>query len=114
MTFSDFKIGPASHLFAALGRDWAAVLDGAQSYEGLRHAILECDDGDVGRFVRAVRRYAGVCSSGEFSLLVAVCALADFGHVADDLSRGTAWQNITRGCDQEYRAAIAACVEAAP
>ncbi len=113
MAFSDFKIGPARHLFAALGKDWVAVLDGAQSYEGLRRAILGYNDPD-GRFVRAVRRYVGVCSSGEFSLLLAVCALSDFGHVADDLSRGTAWQNITRGCDREYRAAIAACVEAAP
>jgi hypothetical protein len=40
--------------------------------------------------------------------------LADFAHVADELSGGRAWQDITRGCDLRFRAAIAACVEATP
>jgi hypothetical protein len=114
MSFSDLKVGPARHLFAALGADWATVFNAAQSFEGLRYAIVRHNDPDVGRFVRAVRRYAKVCSSGEYRLLLAICSLADFGHVADELSAGLAWQNIVRGCDREYRAAIAACVKHAP
>ena len=113
MPFSDFKVGPARGVFAGLGKHWNAVLDDAQSYEGLRRAIVKQNDPDIGRFVEAVRRYAGVCSSGEYRLLLAVCALCDFGHLADDLSGSSTWQNITRGCDQEFRAAIAACIEAA-
>lgn len=114
MSFSDFKTGPVHHLFVALGGDWAAILDEAQSYEELRHAVVLHNDRDVGHFVRAARRYAGVCSSGEFRLLLAICSLADFGHVADDLAAGMAWQHIVRGCDHQYRSAIAACVEHSP
>lgn len=114
MSLSEFKIGPARHLFAALGGDWSTVLDDSQSYEDLRRAIVLHNDPDVGRFVRAARRYARVCSSGEFRLLLAICAFADFGHVADEMSTGTAWQNIVRGCDRHYRSAIAACVEHSP
>jgi hypothetical protein len=47
------------------------ILGDAQSYEELRHGILEHNDPDHGRFVRAFRRYAQVCSSGEFRLLLA-------------------------------------------
>ncbi|MFQ3451794.1 hypothetical protein PMN64_00495 [Bradyrhizobium sp. UFLA01-814] len=114
MKFSEFKHGPARHLFAGLGGEWLAIFDGTHSFEELRFAIIDRNDKDVGRFVRAIRRYAGFCSSGEFRLLLAVAAFADFGHVADDLSGNTTWQNITRGCDADYRAAIAACVMAAP
>jgi hypothetical protein len=109
MLFSDFKQGPARGVMAALGKDWLAILDNTESYEELRHAIVEHNDPDTGRFVRYVRRYAGVCSSGEFRLLLALCCFADFGHVADEMSAGTTWQNIVRGCDNEFRAAIAAC-----
>ncbi|MBR0749983.1 hypothetical protein JQ582_39345 [Bradyrhizobium japonicum] len=114
MKFTEFKTGPARSVFAGLGKDWAAILDEAYSFEELRREIVFHNDRDVGRFVAAVRRYAGKCSSGEFRLLLAVCALADFGHVADELSGGRAWQDITRGCDLRFRAAIAACVEEAP
>lgn len=114
MSFLEFKTGAARHVFVALGGEWPAILDDAQSYEELRHAIVLHNDRDIGHFVRAVRRYAGVCSSGEFRLLLAICAFADFGHVADELSAGSAWQNIARGCDSRYRAAIAACVEHSP
>jgi hypothetical protein len=114
VSFSDFKVGPARHLFAALGADWATMFDAAQSFEGLRYAIVRHNDSDVGRFVRAVHCYAKICSSGEYRLLLAICALVDFGHVADELSAGLAWQKIVRGCDGRYRAAIAACVEHPP
>ncbi|MET4492184.1 hypothetical protein [Bradyrhizobium sp. LA7.1] len=82
MTFPTFKHGPGRHVFAGLGGDWLAIFDDAHSFEELRHAIIEYNDKDVGRFVRAVRRYAGVCSSGEFRLLPGIAACADFGHVA--------------------------------
>lgn len=52
--------------------------------------------------------------AGLYRLLLAVAAFADFGHVADELAGGRAWQDITRGCDLRYRAAIAACVAATP
>lgn len=115
MNFTEFKSGPARSIFAGLGTHWTAILDEAYSFEELRQEILFHNDrDDVGRFVAAVRRYAGKCSSGEYRLLLAICAFADFGHVADELSAGRAWQDITRGCDLRFRAAIAACVEAAP
>ncbi|MBR0999301.1 MULTISPECIES: hypothetical protein [Bradyrhizobium] len=114
MKFSEFKTGPARSVLAGLGRDWVAILDEANSFEELRREIVFHNDADVGRFGAAVRRYAGKCSSGEYRLLLAICALADFGHVADELAAGRAWQDITRGCDLRFRAAIAACVEAAP
>ena len=114
MEFTEFKSGPASSLFAGLGKDWAAIREEAYSFEHLRRTIIHYNDRDVGRFVAVVRRYAGKCSSGEYRLLLAVCALADFGHVADELAGGRAWQDITRGCDHRFQAAIAACVEAAP
>jgi hypothetical protein len=106
--------GPARSLFAGLGKDWAALLEHADSFEHLRHTIIRHNDRDVGRFVAAVRRYAKTCSTGEYRLLLAACALADFGHVADELADGRAWRDITRGCDLRFRAAIAACVQAAP
>jgi hypothetical protein len=114
MNFTEFESGPARCIFAGLGTDWAVILEEAYSFEELRQEIVFHNDRDVGRFVAAVRRYAGKCSSGEYRLLLAICAFADFAHVADELAGGRAWQDITRGCDLRFRAAIAACVEAAP
>lgn len=114
MNFAEFKLGPARSIFAGLGTDWAVILDEAYSFEELRQEIVFHNDRDVGHFVAAVRRYARKCSSGEYRLLLAICAFADFGHVADELSGGRAWQDMTRGCDLRFRATIAACVEAAP
>ncbi|MHC2623871.1 hypothetical protein ACVIW2_005903 [Bradyrhizobium huanghuaihaiense] len=113
MNFTEFKSGPARSIFAGLGTDWVAILDEAHSFEELRREIVFHNDRDIGRFVAAVRRYARKCSSGEYRLLLAICAFADFGHVADELAGGRAWQDITRGCELRFRA-IAACVEAAP
>ena len=64
--------------------------------------------------MKAVRRYAKSCSSSERHLLLAVCTVCDFGHLANDLAADRAWQDITTGCDARLRAAIAACVMAAP
>jgi hypothetical protein len=114
MEFTEFKGGPASSLFRGAGEGLGRHSERGPLVENLRRTIIHHNNRDVGRFVAAVRRYAGKCSSGEYRLLLAVCALADFGHVADELTGGRAWQDITRGCDFRFRAAIAACVEAAP
>jgi hypothetical protein len=41
-------------------------------------------------------------------------AFADFGQVADEMSAGMDWRSMVRGCDRQYRSAIAARVERAP
>jgi hypothetical protein len=104
MDFTDFKTGPARSVFAGLGQDWAALLQQASSFEHLRCVVISHNDRDIGRFVKAVRRYAKTCSSGEYRLLLAVTALADFGHVADELAGGRAWQDITRHVPRSQRA----------
>lgn len=114
MLFSEFQRGAAQHVFAGLGEQWLTILRQAGSYEDLRSTVVRVNDKDIGRFVAAVRRYAGKCSTGEFRLLLAICSLCDFGHIADEFASGHAWQNIARSCDREFRAAIAACVEASP
>ncbi|MBI5131499.1 MAG: hypothetical protein HZA66_18840 [Rhodopseudomonas palustris] len=115
MDYADFKTGPASRVFAGLGGEWASLLERSHSFGGLRHAVVSRNNEAHGCFVMAVRAYAGKASQGEHSLLLAICVLVDFGHVADKLSELLlTWQNIVRGCDRETRAAIAACIEAAP
>ena len=114
MNYDEFKGGPARSVFAGLGQDWASLLVLAGSFEQLRSMVIDRNDRDVGCFTKAVRRYATTCSTGEYLLLVAICALVDFADLADDLAGSRAWQDITRGCDGRFRAAIAACVEAAP
>jgi hypothetical protein len=115
MDYANFKTGPAGRVFAGLGGEWAGVLERSDSFHGLRQAVVQRNDESRGCFVTAVRTYAGVASQGELSLLLAICAMVDFGHVADKLSEPhLTWQNIVRGCDGQTRAAIAACIEAAP
>jgi hypothetical protein len=114
MEFAEFKNGPARSVFAGLGQVWPVLLERSDSFEHLRSAVVDQNDRDVGRFARAVRRYAKTCSTGEYRLLVAIRALVDFADLADDLAGARAWQDITRGCDARFRAAIAACVMEAP
>jgi hypothetical protein len=115
MDYLDFSRGPARRVFAGLGADWSTLLDHARSFEGLRSAVVARNDEYPGCFVIAVRSYAGTASGGERSLLLAVCTLCDFAHVADKLSeQHQAWQNIVSGCDHGFRAAVATCIEAAP
>ena len=90
MNYDEFKSGPARSVFAGLGRDWATILQEAYSFEHLRRTVIDHNDCDIGRFVKAVRQCAKTCSSGEFRLLLAVCALTDFGHIADELAAGRA------------------------
>jgi hypothetical protein len=97
MNFTEFKNGPAASVFAGLGKEWADLLQGTGCFEDLRRAVVIRKAKDTGLFVTAVRRYAGTCSSGEFRLLLAVCTLVDFGHLADDLEGGKAWQEVVIG-----------------
>jgi len=114
MDFSAFKAGPAGNVFAGLGEEWTDVLHRSESFEHLRRTVVARNAHRTGCFVAAARHYAKTCSSGERRLLLAVCTVCDFGHLADDLAAGRAWQDITMGCDARYRAAIAACVMEAP
>jgi hypothetical protein len=95
-----------------MGEDRADVLGRSESFDDLRSSVVDRNDGDRGRFVKAVRRLATKCSSEELRLLLAICAVLDFAHLADDLARGQAWQ------DDRMRPAlpwaIAACVLATP
>jgi hypothetical protein len=114
MNFTEFKNGPAGSVLAGLGKEWADLLQSTGCFEDFRHAVVIRNAKDIGLFVTAVRRYAGICSSGEFRLLLAICTLVDFGHLADDLADGKAWQDLVMGCDRRFRAAIAACMMEAP
>ena len=40
MDFAEFKNGPARSLFAGLGKDWAALLEQASSFEHLRRMVI--------------------------------------------------------------------------
>ena len=109
MTFDQFKAGPPRSIMRALGNNFLQALDITSSYPRFRKAIIALNDEDRGCFVRAAKRYGGVCSPGERELLKAILLLCDFAHVADEISAGDAYGNMTR-CDGEFRHAFAACI----
>jgi hypothetical protein len=113
MDFDEFKSGPARGIFAGLGGEWPEVLSRSESFEHLRSAVINrnAHPRKIGCFATAVRRHAGICSSGELRVLLAICLVCDFGHLADELAGGRAWEDITMGCGPRERATIAACVE---
>jgi hypothetical protein len=94
----------------ALGGDWVACLDEASSYTAFKYRVIEKNNPDKGYFIKAVRRYSRVCSSGEYKLLLGITTLCDFSHVADSLSKSKTWRTIGTGMDDEFRAALAACI----
>lgn len=109
MDFAAFKAGqPAKAMFRKLGL--SEYLDGAGSWRALRHLIVEFN-GDEGRFVAIVRDCDGVCSSGERILLHAICYATDFAWLADELSGGKAWRDMSRASGEHCRA-VAACIAA--
>ncbi|MFB6418571.1 hypothetical protein [Bradyrhizobium tunisiense] len=114
MNFSEFKTGPVRRVFAGLGQEWVDLLQSAEDFENLRRSIVVRNARAIGSFATAVRRYARTCSCGELRLLLAACALVDFAHLSDELADGKAWKDMTRGCDRQHRAAIAACLMEAP
>jgi hypothetical protein len=111
ITYAAFKAGPVRRILAALDPIFLEALDMAQSYAWFRKAIVMLNDSEADRgfFVKAARRYAGVCSPGERELLKGILLLTDFAHVADEISAGEAYGNMTR-CGGDFRLAYAACV----
>jgi hypothetical protein len=110
MTFEKFKAGPPRRIMAALDPIFLEALDMAASYSWFRKAIIMLNAvDDRGSFVKAARRYAGVCSPGERELLKGILLLTDFAHVADEISAGEAYGSMTR-CGGDFRQAYAACV----
>jgi len=74
--------------------------------------IVEYNDCDEGRFVKAARRYDSVCSSGERVLLHAILYVTDFAWLADELDEGRTWRRMDNSSG-EHRQAIVACIAAA-
>jgi hypothetical protein len=64
------------------------------------------NDPNEGHFVKAAKRYARVCSSDKYRLLLGICTLCDFPHVADGLSKSKTWQTIVRGMDGDFPAGL--------
>lgn len=78
--------GAARHLGFDLGKcvDW-------QDYGGrFRFANTK----DVGNLVNRAREIAGVLSSGELPVLLAMLHAADFSRQADELSQGEIWTKL--------------------
>jgi hypothetical protein len=109
MKFETLKSGPPRYIMSALGPDFLQALEMAPSYKLFRKAILTLNDEDRGCFVRAAKRYGRVCSLGERELLKGIFLLCDFAHIADEISAGEAYGNMTR-CGGDFRYAFAACV----
>jgi hypothetical protein len=110
MTYEKFKAGPSRRIMAALDPIFLEALDMAASYTWFRKAIIMLNAvDDRGSFVEAARRYADVCSPGERELLKGILLLTDFAYVADEISAGEAYGNMTR-CGGPFRDALAACV----
>lgn len=108
-TYAQFKAGAPRFIMAALGLLFLETLDVMSTYDGFRKGIIALNEIDRGCFVKAARRYARVCSPGERELLKGILLLTDFAHVADEISDGEAYGNMTR-CGGDFREALAACV----
>jgi hypothetical protein len=109
MTYQEFKAGAPRSILAALDPIFLEALDVMKTYTSFRKAIIMLNDVDPGCFVKAARRYGEVCSPSERELLKGILLLTDFAHVADEISDGEAYGNMTR-CGGPFRAALAACV----
>lgn len=109
MKFEVFRSGPPIRIMGALGPHFLRALKTAPDYAEFRKSIIAINDEDRGCFVRAARKYGRVCSPGERELLKGILLLCDFAHVADEISAGDAYGNITR-CGGDFRQAFAACI----
>lgn len=112
MAFDDFKRGPARQVMAGLGHEWLDLLLQAEDYYDFQQSVCRnnISASSVGRFSKAARRYAGACSAGEWTLLLAIASLRDFAELADKLAGDAAWRNLTSCSDKKFRRAIAACI----
>jgi hypothetical protein len=108
-TYERFKTGAPRRIMAALGPAFLEALEVGSTYNSFRKGIIMLNDMDRGCFVKAARRYARVCSPGERELLKGILLLTDFAHVADEISAGEAYGNMTR-CGGDFRDALAACI----
>jgi hypothetical protein len=86
----------ARSIMAALGPIFLEALEVAITYSSFRKCIIMLNDDEPGCFVRAARCYASVCSPGERELLKVILLLVDFAHIADEISAGEAYGNMTR------------------
>jgi hypothetical protein len=109
LRYEEFKAGAPRRIMTALGPIFLEALDIATTYSSFRKCVIMLNDDEPGSFVRAARRYAGVCSPGERELLKGILLLTDFAHVADEIAGGEAFGNMTR-CGGDFRLAFAACV----
>lgn len=111
ITYAQFQNGPARGILTALDSIFLEALDAAKSYAVFREMIVMLNDMEANRgcFAKAARRYAKVGSPGERELLKGILLLTDFAHIADEISAGDAYVNITR-CGGNFRQAYAACV----
>jgi hypothetical protein len=97
---------------AGLGREWLDLLLQAEDYHDFQQSVCRNNNSasGVGRFSKAGRRYAGTCSRGEWTLLLAIASLCDFAALAHELAGDGAWRNLTSCSDKNFRRAIAACI----
>jgi hypothetical protein len=110
MDFATFKAGqPAKTIFRKLGL--TDCLEAATSWRALRAVIVDFNGCNEANFVKLVRQCDTVASSGERTLLHAICYATDFAWLADELSNGMAWQNMNCAAG-DWRRAVAACIEA--
>ena len=78
-TYAQFRAGPPRRIMAALGPIFLEALEVMSTYASFRTGIIALNDADRGCFVKAARRYAGVCSPGERELLKGGAAQGDPG-----------------------------------
>lgn len=107
-TYAQFKAGPPRRIMSALGPAFLKALEASGSYMDFR-TVVRLNDGPNGRFTKAARQYAIMCSPGERELVKGILMLTDFTHVADEISEGEAYADITR-TSGPFREALAACV----
>lgn len=108
-SYAQFKAGPPSRIMAALGPAFLKALKSSNSYVEFTETIIRLNDGPSGHFTKSARRFADACSPGERELLKGILMLTDFAHVADAISEGEAWINMTRASGI-FREALAACI----
>lgn len=108
-SYAQFKAGPPSRIMAALGPAFIKALEASGSYMDFRETVVRLNDGPNGRFTKAARRYADICSPGERELVKGMLMLTDFAHVADEISDGEAYVNMSRASGP-FREALAACL----
>lgn len=109
MIYAQFKVGPLTRIMAALGPTFLQALTSSNSYMEFTETVVRLNAAPNGLFVKAARRYAEVCSPGERELLKGILMLTDYAHVADEISAGEAYGNMTRASG-DFRKALATCL----